>query len=184
MVHTGPSGLGPAWADPVGGLNTAERSTWRIAASAASHRPSAQSPRIPASSYARSAASRQAARTASTTIDGVSVRCDIDPGAYHGARKVPTDASLQALHDLSKSRPRASYWNERTSSINQRQFAGCSEVILFPAVGLNPPDDRQWIVTCCVMLWTDVDFHAPLQHQTRTDHHDDRGNRAPLDACA
>jgi hypothetical protein len=46
------------------------------------------------------------------------------------------------VHDLSKSPPRTSYWNERTSSINQRPFAGCSEVIPFPAVGLNPADDR------------------------------------------
>jgi hypothetical protein len=53
------------------------RATWRMAESAASHRPSAQSPRTPASSYARSAASRQAARTVSTRSDGVLDRCDI-----------------------------------------------------------------------------------------------------------
>ena len=55
-----------------------ERSTWRIAASATSHRPSAHGPRMPASSYAATAAFRQPARTVSTTIDGVPIRCDID----------------------------------------------------------------------------------------------------------
>jgi hypothetical protein len=65
------------------------------------------SPRITASSYAMSAASRQAARTVSTKIDGVSARCDIEySGAYqcerYSARDVPTTARRQAIVSFQK----------------------------------------------------------------------------------
>ena len=55
-----------------------------MAVSAASHLPSAHSPRIPASSYASLATFKQAARTVSATTEEASARCDItDPGRAH-----------------------------------------------------------------------------------------------------
>ena len=65
-----------------------------MAVNAASHLPSAHSPRIPASSYASLATSMQAARTLSATTEEASARCDItDPCALTKCERRTSDTN-------------------------------------------------------------------------------------------
>jgi hypothetical protein len=96
-----------------------------MAVNAASHRPSAHSPRIPASSYANRAASRHAERTVSAKTRKVWARCDTTgPRAHEMRETLPVTRNLPRTSHRRAIERRARYLFYRCSfSLRQRLIA-------------------------------------------------------------